>query len=105
MARRRSHLREMAMELAALLRLPAGLQLVNVTVLASAVWVEGCSQRLSSPCPRCSHVSERVHSSYTRTLADVPCAGRALRITLQVRTFRCLDCDCPQHVCTERLPD
>jgi hypothetical protein len=50
------------MELAALLRLPAGRQLVNVTVAAAAVGVEVCSQRLSSPCPRCSRSSERVHS-------------------------------------------
>jgi zinc-finger of transposase IS204/IS1001/IS1096/IS1165 len=93
------------MELAALLRLPAGLQLLNGTVLEAAVGVEVCSQRLTSPCPRCSCLSERVHSYYTRTLADVPCAGQPLRITLRVRKFRCLDRRCPQHVFTERLPD
>ncbi len=93
------------MELAALLRLPAGLQLLNVTVWAAAVGVEVCSQRLTSPCPRCSRSSERVHSYYTRTLTDAPCAGRPLRITLRVRKFRCLERRCPQHVFTERLPD
>lgn len=93
------------MELDALLRLPAELQLLNGTVLEAAVGVEVCSQRLTSPCPRCSCLSERVHSYYTRTLADVPCAGRPLRITLRVRKFRCLDRSCPQHVFTERLPD
>jgi transposase len=93
------------MELAALLRLPAGLQLLNGMVLGAAVGVEVCSQRLTSPCPRCSCLSERVHSYYTRTLADVPCAGRPLRIILRVRKFRCLDRSCPQHVFTERLPD
>jgi hypothetical protein len=90
------------MELAALLRLPAGLHLLNGTVLEAAVGVEVCSQRLSSPCPRWSCLSERVHSSDTRTLVDVPCAGRPLRITLRVRTFRCRDRRCPQHVLTER---
>src|SRR5262245_63000795 len=93
------------MELAALLRLPAGLQLLNGTVLEAAVGVEVCSRRLTSPCPRCGCLSERVHSYYTRTLADEPCAGRPLRITLRVRKFRCLERNCPQHVFTERLPD
>lgn len=93
------------MELTALLRLPAESQLLNVTVLASAVEVEVRSHRLTSPCPRCRHASERVHSYYTRTVADVPCAGRALRITLRMRKFRCLDRGCPQKVFPERFPD
>ncbi len=101
----RPHLREKAMELAALLGLPAGLQLLHVRVLTSAVLVEVCSHRLASPCPRCSTPSDRVHSYYLRTVADVPCAGRRVSITLQVRKFRCPDSACCQRVFTERLPD
>jgi transposase len=78
---------------------------VSVTVLASVVEVEICSHRLTSPCPRCSRPSQHVHSYYQRTLADVPCAGRPLKLSLRVRKFRCLEHDCPQHVFTERLPD
>lgn len=93
------------MEPAALLGLPPGLQLVHVTVLPSAVLVEVCSHRSSSPCPRCSRASDRVHSYYVRTVADVPCAGRQVCITLQVRKFRCPHGACEQKVFTERIPD
>jgi transposase len=93
------------MELAALLGLPEGLQLSNVTVLTAAVLLEIASHRLSSPCPRCRTPSDRVHSYYARTVTDVPCAGRQVSITLQVRRFRCRDRTCSQQVFTERLPD
>lgn len=36
---------------------------------------------------------------------DVPCAGRQVRVTLQVRKFRCRNSACSQQVFTERLPD
>jgi transposase len=95
----------MELELAALLGLPAGLQLSNVTVLTAAVLLEISSHRLSSPCPGCRTPSDRVHSYYVRTVADIPCAGRQVSVTLRVRKFRCRDCTCSQRVFTERLPD
>jgi len=93
------------MELAALLGLPEGLQLSNVTVLTSAVLLEISSHRLSSLCPRCRAPSDRVHSYYVRTITDVPCAGRQVSLTLQVRKFRCRDSACSQQVFSERLSD
>ncbi len=93
------------MELSALLGLPEGLELLTVGELTSTVLVEVCSHRFTSPCPHCGTPSDRVHSYYTRTVADVPCAGRQVRITLQVRKFRCTNSACPRKVFTERLPD
>ncbi len=78
---------------------------MHITVLPSAVLVEVCSHRLSSRCPRCSGASDRVHRYYVRTVADVPCAGRQVCITLQVRKFRCSESTCAQKVFTERFPD
>jgi transposase len=56
-------------------------------------------------CPRCSTPSCRVHSRYTRTLADLPCCGVPLVLTLQVRRFFCDVPQCPQRTFAERLPE
>ena len=60
----------------------------------------------SARCPRCEGVSSRVHSRYTRTLSDLPVAGRRVVITISVRRFRCVDSECRTKVFAERLePD
>jgi transposase len=58
-----------------------------------------------SPCPQCGEPSTRVHSRYTRALADLPWQGKEVRIELQVRRFFCLATECPQQTFAERLPE
>jgi transposase len=58
-----------------------------------------------SPCPQCGKLSSRVHSRYTRTLADLPWQGRAVRIELQVRRFFCTAAACSRRTFAERLPE
>lgn len=55
-------------------------------------------------CPRCDQLSSRVHSLYTRGVADLPWLGVAVRLELHTRRFRCLDSHCPQRIFCERLP-
>jgi transposase len=70
----------------------------RITVIAQAIGSR-------SPCPQCGQLSARVHSRYTRTLADLPWQGRPVRIELQVRRFFCLAASCPQQTFAERLPE
>src|SRR5437868_4019322 len=58
-------------------------------------------------CPDCHRLSTRVHSRYTRILADLPWAGRALRLKVLVRRFFCPNSksECSRLTFTERLPD
>ena len=58
----------------------------------------------SADCPLCQHPSERIHGSYGRTVADVPCGGRRVTLALTVRKFVCCTTDCPRKIFTERLP-
>lgn len=58
----------------------------------------------STLCPRCRRSSSRVHSRYTRTVADLPWHGVAVRLRLHTRRFRCQNSLCPQCVFCERLP-
>jgi len=56
-------------------------------------------------CPLCQCRSTRIHSRYTRLVADLPWMGCALRLELHTRRFFCLTAHCPRQIFTERLPN
>lgn len=57
----------------------------------------------TSSCPCCGSASDRVHSRYRRTVADLPFGGRQLALRLAVRRFFCPHAGCPRQVFCERL--
>ena len=57
------------------------------------------------PCPCCGTVSSRIQSRYTRTLRDLPSAGRPIRLIMHVRRCFCKKSTCAQKIFTERLPE
>jgi transposase len=92
------------MNLSELFRLPKGVRLLRVTLQQpKTLWVEASACRGCSTCPSCRTPSAPVHSSYTRTVAAVPCSGRRVLLKLRVRTVRCPNDRCPQCVFTERF--
>jgi transposase len=66
--------------------------------------VDLSSRRRAAACPSCQHRSRAVHSAYRRTVADLPLAGAALVLHLQVRRFFCRHATCPRRVFAERFP-
>ena len=58
----------------------------------------------SAVCPLCGTASERIHSRYRRTIADLPFGNRSLALRLVVRRFVCKDAGCRRAVFCERLP-
>jgi len=59
----------------------------------------------TSTCPDCHKPTSRVHSHYTRTLADLPWGSFIVDIHLYVRKFFCAFGACTKRIFTERLPD
>jgi transposase len=57
----------------------------------------------AASCPICGAQSNRVHSRYHRTLDDLACFGRAVRLVLTVRRFFCAKAECPRRIFCERL--
>jgi len=55
-------------------------------------------------CLLCQQPASRVHSRYTRTLHDLPTAGRPVQLRLRVRRFFCRSPQCPRRIFSERLP-
>jgi transposase len=84
--------------------LPADLCLANVRLENEALTLVLRSSETSSACPVCTKSSSRVHGTYTRTLADLPCQGKAMRVHLEVRRFLCRTRTCPRTTFTERFP-
>jgi len=54
----------------------------------------------SASCPLCQHPKERIHGSYGRTVADVPCGGRRVTLALTVRKLVCGTPECPRKITT-----
>jgi transposase len=84
--------------------LPVGLVVDRVTVAPDRVVVAVRARAAASSCPACRRPSRRVHSRYVRRPGDLPWQGRAGRLELQVRRFRCSAPGCPRRVFAERLP-
>ncbi len=79
------------------------LQLQNVAIDAKTVSLSVASTHPSASCPVCGHKTARLHSHYRRTVADLPWAGRSVRLSLLVRKFRCSAPECPRRIFAERL--
>lgn len=63
------------------------------------------STQTQAACPVCGQPSHRIHSHYTRTLADLPCVAFSLTLMVQVCKFFCSNPDCRRRIFTERLPE
>lgn len=84
---------------------PAHIRPVYLCATSDQITVVACSKATEARCPLCNHPSQRVHSRYTRTLADLPWQGIALQIQLTVRRFFCPTENCERRIFAERLPE
>ncbi|MFQ5502670.1 MAG: ISL3 family transposase, partial [Phycisphaerae bacterium] len=55
-------------------------------------------------CPTCDVFSSRVHSHYSRVLADLPWQGTPVQLHLEARRFFCDNSSCFRRIFVERLP-
>lgn len=92
------------MDASPFLPLPAGLEIERTCLSAATLTVQVRSTARKAPCPLCQHQATRIHSRYQRTVADLPCGGRQVRLILTVHKFFCDEPTCPRRIFTERLP-
>lgn len=91
------------MKVEQVLALPEGLEVTNIEVIDGVLTISAVSTQTSICCPLCLSVGTRVHSHYTRTIADLPCAGQPVRLLVQVRKFFCDVKACARKIFVERL--
>ena len=89
---------------ASFLPLPAGMCMESIEKTESDLVVSVISTSPTSRCSLCSWPSSAVHSSYHRSVRDVPCGGQSVRLALTVRKFFCRNAGCQRKIFTERLP-
>lgn len=82
---------------------PTQIELVRLSATANEITVVVRTHTTSSRCPVCGAPTTRVHSRYTRQVADLPWLEIAVRLQLQVRRFFCDQLACPRAIFTERL--
>src|SRR4051812_20731083 len=82
----------------------AGLRVEQVAIADDAVQIDLHRTARTTRCPGCRRRSRRVHSSYTREIADLPIAGCEVVLHLRVRRFRCAASKCPRRIFAEQVP-
>jgi hypothetical protein len=87
------------------LPLPDGLVITSLLATETQLVVQVGCRLPTACCPLCQLPSDRIHGHYGRTVADLPCAGRRVILSLSVRKFVCRTPTCPRQIFTERLPD
>jgi transposase len=94
----------MPMGLAALFPHFTGLRLVRHELFDDELLVELVPRAATARCPDCHRRSHRVHSRYTRRVADQPIGGRRVSVHLRVRRFFCRAPTCRRVTFTEQAP-
>jgi len=84
---------------------PPGFRVDRVSIDGVTTFIEARGVSATGQCPSCGSISTRVHSRYQRQLADLPFAGRVVRMSLTARRFRCTTASCRRSIFTERFGD
>jgi transposase len=92
-----------AVELGILLPHLAGVIVEEVAVAGGLLLVMARPRAPEAACPKCGTVSGRVHSRYSRRLADAAVGGRQVQIVLAARRFFCLAGSCKSRTFAEQV--
>ena len=84
---------------------PETLRIIELKCEDTKVIVSANIRSASAQCPECKQLSNRVHSRYHRTLADLPCTGQQVYLRVSVRKFYCTNAHCSRKVFAERLDE
>jgi len=81
-----------------------GLHLDSVVVRDDRITLMITTAHRTARCPLCQCRSRRIHSRYTRTVADLPWSGRRVTLKIRARRFWCYRAHCRRRIFCERLP-
>ena len=80
------------------------LEACEVDDITAQITLHVTSTQPAGCCPVCTVPATRIHSHYTRTLADLPWAAYRVRWQVRVRKWICANPACVRRIFTERLP-
>lgn len=83
----------------------AGLRLLDTTASEDGITITLVARLRTAPCPLCGRRARRLHSHYSRRVADLPIAGRRVDLCLRVRRFVCRNRRCLRSIFAERFAE
>src|SRR6476620_5871403 len=84
---------------------PSGLVIESVSDSSDSIILTVRSDGGVTECPLCGTRSGRIHSRYDRQVADLPCAGKEVRLRVITRRFVCAVPHCRRRIFAERFGD
>ena len=81
------------------------LEIQQVRLTSEELTVVAVSSQKAVPCPICGQEARRVHSSYVRTLQDLPWGPLRLQLQVRVHRFFCQNSNCLRKIFTERFSE
>ena len=78
--------------------LPPGFLFCNEKVTHDSLVIGLIVTDAVGTCPLCLTLTNRAHSFYQRTLADLPMGGKRIKLQVRLRKFFCPPADCPRKV-------
>jgi transposase len=84
---------------------PSGLVVESVSDSSDSIILTVRSEAGTTNCPLCGTASRRIHSRYARQVADLPCAGKQIRLRVIARRFVCEARHCRRQIFAERFGD
>ena len=84
---------------------PSGLVIENASDSSDSIILAVRSRAGTAECPLCGAGSRRIHSRYVRQVADLPCAGKEVRLRVITRRFVCEVPHCRRRIFAERFGD
>ena len=85
--------------------IPPGFTVESAATVGAITTIAVASASTSSCCPVCGAASHRMHSRYTRTITDLPLAGRSVSLLATVRRFWCDAVRCGRRIFAERFAE
>jgi transposase len=91
------------MEVKPALALPHDLEVTEIEIIDEGIIITAVSTQKTPCCPLCGTPTARMHSRYTRQIADLPCGGQRVRLLVLVRKCFCQVVTCRRKIFVERL--
>lgn len=83
--------------------IPPGFVVENASTVDAVTTIAVHSAFTFNSCPICGTDTRRIHSRYVRTIADLPLAGRSVRLIVTVRRFWWDAVRCARRLFAERF--
>jgi transposase len=81
------------------------LRLLNAKLDGDRITISASSTRISASCPDCRQNSQKVHSSYVRTIADLALGTRKVIVQIDIRRFFCKEPTCKRVTFAESVTE